>query len=347
MSPVDPEGQSEADVLLREFIAADDPACVERLLCRLLTEYADPIICKIVRAKLHRQNECQDAEDVRSQVHLQLLSHLNKLRLLRDTRAVGNFIAYVITTTYNACNAYVRNKHPAWSRFKNTLRYLLTHRPEFDVWEDKHGQLVCGLKEWRGRAAEDPTSLTQTDLSALVSLSSMEQSGGRPTCLLVETLLRVLGRSVFLDQLADLMARILGVHDPLAAETDDKGPTSMSELVPDCSPDAAMHLEQTQYLARLWNEICALSINQRLALLLNLRVYGGSALDLFIETGVASVGQIAEVFNFQSDTLAALWNQLPLDDNSIAALMGIQRQQVINLRKSARERLQRRMREKK
>src|SRR5215471_19373767 len=65
MSPVDPEGQSEADVLLREFIAADDPACVERLLCRLLTEYADPIICKIVRAKLHRQNECQDAEDVR------------------------------------------------------------------------------------------------------------------------------------------------------------------------------------------------------------------------------------------------------------------------------------------
>ena len=44
------------------------------------------------------------------------------------------------------------------------------------------------------------------------------------------------------------------------------------------------------------------------------------------------------------DRFAELWNDLPLEDSAIAQLLGITRQQVINLRKTARERLARRMR---
>jgi hypothetical protein len=44
-----------------------------------------------------------------------------------------------------------------------------------------------------------------------------------------------------------------------------------------------------------------------------------------------------------SDRLAAIWEELPLDDQAIASILGVTRQQVINLRKSGRERLQRRM----
>jgi len=43
------------------------------------------------------------------------------------------------------------------------------------------------------------------------------------------------------------------------------------------------------------------------------------------------------------ERLASLWNKLPLQDADIALLLGITRQQVINLRKSARERLARRV----
>ena len=43
--------------------------------------------------------------------------------------------------------------------------------------------------------------------------------------------------------------------------------------------------------------------------------------------------------------LAALWPDLPLEDAAIAERLGLTRQQVINLRKSARARLGRRMRE--
>jgi hypothetical protein len=44
-----------------------------------------------------------------------------------------------------------------------------------------------------------------------------------------------------------------------------------------------------------------------------------------------------------AEEFANLWNELPLEDASIASLLGVTRQQVINLRKSARERLTRRM----
>jgi hypothetical protein len=43
------------------------------------------------------------------------------------------------------------------------------------------------------------------------------------------------------------------------------------------------------------------------------------------------------------EELTEIWNALPLDDVAIAAHLGVTRQQVINLRKSARERLVRRM----
>jgi hypothetical protein len=41
--------------------------------------------------------------------------------------------------------------------------------------------------------------------------------------------------------------------------------------------------------------------------------------------------------------LATLWPRLPLSDLEIAAALNVGRQQVINLRKSARARLQRRL----
>ena len=44
------------------------------------------------------------------------------------------------------------------------------------------------------------------------------------------------------------------------------------------------------------------------------------------------------------ETFTAIWNELPLRDDAIAALLQTLPQKVINLRKSARERLAKRMR---
>ena len=49
------------------------------------------------------------------------------------------------------------------------------------------------------------------------------------------------------------------------------------------------------------------------------------------------------MLSMSAEQFSQLWDELPLDDASIARLFGITRQQVINLRKTARERLARRM----
>ena len=93
-------------------------------------------------------------------------------------------------------------------------------------------------------------------------------------------------------------------------------------------------------LAELWREIVDMSARHCAALLLNLRdERGGNALELFVFTGVASFQQIAAALGETEEWLAAVWNDLPLEDTKIAERLGLIRQQVINLRKTARGRL--------
>ena len=53
---------------------------------------------------------------------------------------------------------------------------------------------------------------------------------------------------------------------------------------------------------------------------------------------------IARTLGMSAETLAQIWPRLPYEAAEVAVLLGVSRQQVINLRKAARERLARRMR---
>ena len=103
-------------------------------------------------------------------------------------------------------------------------------------------------------------------------------------------------------------------------------------------------MDQRRYVLRLWSEIRELPPNQRIALLLHSRDGRGyPVIQLVQVTGIAFFPELAGVLGVSEQKLAELWNQLPLDDNSIAEMLGCTRQQVINLRKVARERLARRV----
>ena len=87
-----------------------------------------------------------------------------------------------------------------------------------------------------------------------------------------------------------------------------------------------------------------LPLNQRSALLLNLKDASGfGCITLFPATGIATVRQLAGVLQISVESFAQVWNDLPLEDSKIAELLGLTRQQVINARKSGRERLARRL----
>ena len=70
---------------------------------------------------------------------------------------------------------------------------------------------------------------------------------------------------------------------------------------------------------------------------------GQDLISLLPYTRTAATEQIAEALEFPLVDFLELWKKLPLDDMTIAELLGAKRQQVINLRKCARERLERRM----
>jgi hypothetical protein len=102
--------------------------------------------------------------------------------------------------------------------------------------------------------------------------------------------------------------------------------------------------ESLQALSRLWNEVLELRAAERKVLLLNLRdEEGASALNLLVLTGVASIDTIAKALELRPTDLKAIWQELPLDYSRIASMIGVTRLQVINLRRSARQRLERRL----
>jgi hypothetical protein len=146
------------------------------------------------------------------------------------------------------------------------------------------------------------------------------------------------------DDLVDVVGELLGYKDQSDISLDDN---SQQEITASSESRAGVEqaIDRRLSLRRLWEEICQLPRRQRVALLLNLRdEQGRDVITLIPLTRTATVRQIAETLEIPVDDFAGMWSDLPMDDVTIAKLLGATRQQVINLRKTAKERLTRRMR---
>src|SRR5690242_5049462 len=139
-----------ANVLLQEFIECSDPERADALLETLVVEHAGPTIHKIVRYKLAFQGaaEAQDAEDVSSEVMVELLS---RLKVIRESGgdSIGAFSGYAAVAAYHACNEYLRRKYPNRHRLKTRLRYLLSNEKGLAIWEDSEAEWLCGFARWQ------------------------------------------------------------------------------------------------------------------------------------------------------------------------------------------------------
>ena len=219
----------------------------------------------------------------------------------------------------HACDDYFRARFPARYRLQNRLRYLLKPARGFDLWRTESGELVCGRIAWRNQQLR---TVRDARIDTLCS--------GLPSQpdLLLEALFDRSGGPLEFDEAVSLAALALGIRDqPLPLESIDR-------QAPSSGDTGAFD----KHLRKSWEEICELSLPQRTALLLNLRgETEPSALALFPLTGIASVSDLAAVLEIPAIEFAEMWNRLPLGDGEIAQRLGLTRQQVINLRLSARE----------
>ncbi|HKQ51793.1 MAG TPA: hypothetical protein VJT74_05455 [Pyrinomonadaceae bacterium] len=128
------------------------------ILTDVIRVHAEPVIKAIIRHKLRVfldgsgvGHAAQEAEDVESDVVLNLLTKLRELKADPRARAIGNFRSYVAVTTHHACHEVLRRKYPQRWRLKNRLRYLLTHHEAFALWGDENEDWLCGFSAWRER----------------------------------------------------------------------------------------------------------------------------------------------------------------------------------------------------
>jgi hypothetical protein len=220
---------------------------------------------------------------------------------------------------------------------------LLTRQRGLALWHDNDGKLLAGFALWQ---------LQKKPASASPNLSDVENLPPHIRALridkpqeLAQSLAGIFNYAdgpIEFDELVSLVAVIQGIsYQPFESLSDDEE-TAVEPA--SAEPDPAWRIEKRMFLQRLWEELQQLPVNQRAALLLNLKDGSGfGAITLFPATGIASVRQLAAALEMSAETLAELWNELPIEDARIAELLGLTRQQVINARKSGRERLVRRL----
>jgi hypothetical protein len=298
--------------------------------------------------------------DLCAAIQLELLEELRR----DQGECIHDLRGYAAVLCYRACSDYWRAKRPERTSLGNQVRYFLQHQPGFAVWPTSGGDLLCGFSSWKGRqeGAIAVERLRRIDQERRAALPRKPRAWMKPEDWqqLFTRLFEYLEAPLPLDDLTAGLADLLGVRESQGETAEELGREWHT-------PPASDPLVIRESLERLWQEITQLRPRQRCAYLLNFR---DGELDVFPENGVASIRDIgaavaltgaqfvrlweelpldpaqrqaAVSLRSDEEKFAVVWNHLPLEDLLISRLLDATRQQVINLRKVARERILRQM----
>jgi len=342
---------ASTDALLEPLLRAAGDEQIDASLSQLITTHVEPVIKRVIRYKLHfsshRAVEQADAEDIRQEVTVQLLGELQKLCQRPDAHSISDVRGLAAVIAHRACSRWMRRQFSERHALKNRLHYLLTRQSGFALWQNENQRLVAGFAVWqkqkvtatRGRLkslADDDRLLAQ--IRMLQTGRQHSESGD-----ILAAIFNHLGGPVEFDELIIALAALLGIRDQ-PVESTDQNENALMLTAPSGERDTAWQVEKRIFLQRLWEEVHQLPLNQRAALLLNLRdAEGRGCIALFPAAGIATLRQLAQMVGMSAEEFSELWNELPLEDARIAERLQLTRQQVINARKSARERLKRRL----
>lgn len=332
------------DPLLARYLATRDSGEAESLLARLLDEEAAPVIARVLRARTGR-GEAGGTQDriaeLTSASREELITRLLAARGGEDTTEIRNFGSYVAAVAYNIWARYLRSEKPGRAILLNRVRYLLENRTGqrgFAIWDGAAGERLCGLQSVHVAMPAGASTPKLQLLAVDVFAVAREAFGGADwhrmdLAELLARLFRWLGHPIELRSLIDALVELLEISDEKVSIDAPSATTTGAEFV-DPRASAIDTLKWTEYLRWLWEEVAHLSLGQRTAFLLH-----SDVIREFDLRGVASLRQIAAALAFSPEQFAAIWPELPQDDAKIAERLQLQRQQVINLRRVARDRL--------
>ncbi len=342
--PTDVPLASASDPLLFAFLAADDTARSDDALRDLVEREADPIIKRLLLQKNWMSAGANPArgnsDDIASVARELLVVQLLALRAGERETPITDFRAYAATVAYSAWAQHLRNENPQRSMLLNRIRYLLenrTRRSDFALWQSASGRKWCGLAEWKRDA--DPVSSPRLERMIADPAAAVRDAFGERYWQrddlgeLVINLFRWLEQPIELRDLVFVVSELLEISDrtqtlEFVDESSEEGLLSPRQSSP------LEELAWKEYLFWLWSEIGRLSQNQAAAFLLHAEV-----LREFELVGLASIRSVAPRVGLEPGRLAVFWQELPIADLTIAECLHCTRQQVINLRRVARDSL--------
>ena len=344
---------SQIDPSLFPFLAASNASEEAAALARLNAEQIEPTIRRGLGYKLRfyhsqgEQNLRPEFEEIYNDIQLRLLKRLRAMKEDPERNQIVNLRGYVATVTRNTCDDYLRQRYPLRRSLRDKVRHHLLTHAEFALWKYTEHNWFAGLSDWQSpdRTLKEEVRTTGSELQERLKME-LQTVDVQHLQLhdLLTTIFNVANAPLDLEQLTELIAGFWGIEDH-PAEPLETNTYALLNKQPVADINPATIIERRQSLQLLWREICQLPRRQRVALLLNLRnPHGINVIMLLPATGVATFEQIAQALQIPAAEFEQLWAQLPLDDLHLAAYLGATRQQVINLRKTARERLLKRMR---
>ncbi len=328
-----------ADELLRRFLSAPSEAESAKFLGLLVEKHALPLIEKILSAKFGTAKKdsafsAQDGEDLRGECCLKIVGALRARRIApADFSPVKDFSAYCAAIAYNCWNAFVRERSPNRESLKNKIRYALDKDSRFVSETAGDGEVFYRRRERNSELSAMSVEL----LTVAVKAENEFFAASELPDLLVLIFERAAG-GLKIEKILKVVADLWQVRDFPAISLDDFHERAAPRSV------RREDYEMRCKLEYVWQEIRALPILQRIALLYNLRdELGGEMLFSFFNARIAALNELAEAMNLTKAQFARLLPLLPFDDKKIAAAMNLTVKQIGNLRKAARDNLRRRL----
>lgn len=330
------------DPVLEPFLNAPQGSAAEHDALRVLMDRVAPVIEGVIRGRAGAAVAASEREELSSEAVFQLIRKLQEIKSTPPEQPIANFSGYAAVTTFNVVHAHFRRTHPERQRLRNRIRHVVRKSGRFALWQSPSGQFVCGHARWEGTSGE----ASEAELDGVPALwppvsVTWNDAIARPQIIRVlEHVFDHAKKPVEIERLVEKVAELFRL--PVAPSQAALDETASERIDEAASVESSLVYRSA--LAEVWREIDLLPPRQRIALLLGLRDENGSAItSLLIVLRIATFDELAAAVELGPQDLAAIWDRLPLPDMAIAERLELTRQQVINLRKSARDRLGRRL----
>jgi hypothetical protein len=326
-----------ADELFQTFLAEKDEATSAQILGELLAKYAIPLMKPVLINGLqvgnnHYDQVVSDAEDLSSDFAVSFIERAEKIRL-KLAPNVENIEAYFRTSAKFKVRDFWRKKNPMWISLRNRVRYLFDNNAELVYLKD--GKLCCLRNK----------GVLQTEISSDEVVELLQQKGliSSQTDLqdAVKIILHEANGGLLLNDLVNIIFDLQNIETDMPDTPIEDTIYSIASNA--FGGDEQLRLEARGRLDKIWLEIKELQFNQRFALLFNMQEKGFSGVHLLLFLRVATIAELSKSLGMSLEEFAEVYNNLPLSDNEIAEMLGITEKQASNLRKVARERLQRKL----